>query len=84
MFEEDAVTRMEELGHSFFVFVNAEDERIAILDRRSEGDYGLIEPCPRQQYVRFGASSEERGIRVALQVSTKSSIRRICSARLSL
>jgi putative sigma-54 modulation protein len=27
MFEEDAVARMEELGHSFFVFVNAENER---------------------------------------------------------
>jgi putative sigma-54 modulation protein len=44
MFEEDAVSRMEELGHSFFVFVNAEDERIAVLYRRRDGDYGLIEP----------------------------------------
>ena len=35
MFEEDAVARMEELGHSFFVFVNAENERVAILYRRS-------------------------------------------------
>jgi putative sigma-54 modulation protein len=31
MFEEDAVTRMEELGHAFFVFVNAENERVAVL-----------------------------------------------------
>lgn len=45
MFEEDAVARMEELGHSFFVFVNAENERIAILYRRDDGDYGLIEPA---------------------------------------
>ena len=30
---------MEELGHSFFVFVNAENERIAVLYRRDDGDY---------------------------------------------
>jgi putative sigma-54 modulation protein len=54
MFEEDAVTRMEELGHSFFVFVNAEDERIAILYRRSEGDYGLIEPVLGGTYTKGG------------------------------
>jgi putative sigma-54 modulation protein len=44
MFEEDAVDRMEELEHSFFVFVNAETERVAVLYRRTDGDYGLIEP----------------------------------------
>jgi ribosome hibernation promoting factor len=44
MFEEDAVTQMEELGHSFFVFVNAENERLAVLYRRRDGHYGLIEP----------------------------------------
>lgn len=44
MFEEDAVARMEELGHDFFVFVNAESERTAVLYRRRDGDYGLIEP----------------------------------------
>jgi len=44
MFEEDAVTQMEDLGHSFFVFVNAENERLAVLYRRRDGDYGLIEP----------------------------------------
>ena len=48
MFEEDAVSRMEELGHDFFVFVNAENERIAVLYRRSDGDYGLIEPDDRR------------------------------------
>ncbi len=44
MFEEDAAAEMEELGHSFFVFVNAENERVAILYRRDDGDLGLIEP----------------------------------------
>ena len=44
MFEEDAVARMEELGHSFFIFVNAESERVAVLYRRRDGAYGVIEP----------------------------------------
>jgi putative sigma-54 modulation protein len=51
MFEEDAIVRMEELGHSFFVFVNAENERVAILYRRTDGDYGLIEPAVGGQYT---------------------------------
>ena len=54
MFEEDAVARMEELGHSFFVFVNAENERVAILYRRSAGDYGLIEPVVGGGYTKGG------------------------------
>ncbi len=44
MFEEDALSRMEELGHTFFIFVNAENERVAVLYRRRDGRYGLIEP----------------------------------------
>jgi ribosome hibernation promoting factor len=44
MFEEDAVARMEELGHTFFLFVNAENERLAVLYRRRDGAYGMIEP----------------------------------------
>ena len=44
MFEEDAVARMEELGHAFFVFLNAENERICVVYRRRDGTYGLIEP----------------------------------------
>jgi len=51
MFEEDAVARMEELGHAFFVFVNAENERIGILYRRRDGRYGLIEPSIAGQYT---------------------------------
>jgi len=51
MFEEDAVARMEELGHAFFVFVNAENERLGILYRRRDGRYGLIEPSIPGQYT---------------------------------
>ena len=57
MFEEDAVARMEELGHSFFVFVNAENERLAVLYRRNDGDYGLIEPTVGGVYTEGGRLS---------------------------
>ena len=50
MFEEDAIARMEELGHSFFIFVNAESEQVAVLYRRNDGRYGLIEPDVRGSY----------------------------------
>ncbi|HJP89527.1 MAG TPA: ribosome-associated translation inhibitor RaiA [Candidatus Limnocylindrales bacterium] len=60
MFEEDAVARMEELGHSFFVFVNAENERVAILYRRREGDYGLIEPVVGGGYTKGGPPGRSR------------------------
>lgn len=51
MFEEDAIAAMEELGHSFFVFVNAENERIGVLYRRRDGQYGLIEPSVGGAYA---------------------------------
>ena len=44
MFEEDAITQMEELGHAFFVFLNAENERTCVVYKRRDGTYGLIEP----------------------------------------
>jgi putative sigma-54 modulation protein len=44
MFEEDAIAQMEELGHAFFVFLHAETEEVAVVYRRSDGSYGLIEP----------------------------------------
>ena len=44
MFEEDAITQMVELGHAFFVFLNAENDRICVVYTRRDGTYGLIEP----------------------------------------
>ena len=52
MFEEDAVSRMEELGHRFFVFVSAETEQVAILYKRDDGDFGLIEPVIGGDYTK--------------------------------
>jgi putative sigma-54 modulation protein len=60
MFEEDAVAQMEELGHSFFVFVNAENERLGVLYRRNDGDYGLIEPSVGGLYTT-GLERRARG-----------------------
>jgi putative sigma-54 modulation protein len=44
MFEEDAIAQMNELGHAFFVFLNAETDRISVLYARRDGTHGLIEP----------------------------------------
>ena len=44
MFPEDAIAQMEELGHAFFVFFSAETDAIAVIYRRHDGNYGLIEP----------------------------------------
>ncbi len=52
MFEEDAISQMEELGHRFFVYVSAETEQVAILYRRDDGDYGVIEPVIGGNYTK--------------------------------
>jgi len=54
MFEEDAAAAMEDLGHDFYVFVNAENERVAVLYRRKDGDFGLIEPMVGGDYSNRG------------------------------
>lgn len=41
---EEAVMQMELLGHSFFVFSNAETEEVNVVYKRKDGNYGLIEP----------------------------------------
>lgn len=43
---EEAILQMDLLGHSFFVFRNAQTDEINVLYRRRDGDYGLIEPEP--------------------------------------
>ena len=61
MFDEDAVAAMEELGHDFYVFVNAETERVAVLYRRRDGDYGVIEPMVGGEYAPRSKSSSKNG-----------------------
>ncbi|MFV0529188.1 MAG: ribosome hibernation-promoting factor, HPF/YfiA family [Lachnospiraceae bacterium] len=44
MYPEDACVQMELLGHSFFVFYNAETEQVNVVYKRKGNTYGLIEP----------------------------------------
>jgi putative sigma-54 modulation protein len=44
MTEDEALTQMDLLGHSFFVFQNAETNEVNVLYKRKDGNYGLIEP----------------------------------------
>ena len=41
---EDAIMQMEQLGHSFYLFDNAETGKVCVLYLRKDGDYGLLEP----------------------------------------
>ena len=41
---EEAVMEMELLGHNFFVFRSAETDDVAVVYKRKDGKYGLIEP----------------------------------------
>ncbi len=43
---DEAVNQMELLGHDFFLFLDADTEKLNLLYRRKDGNYGLIEPQP--------------------------------------
>jgi putative sigma-54 modulation protein len=40
---EEAVTRMEALGHDFFLYLDKEDDRISVVYIRRDGGYGVIQ-----------------------------------------
>lgn len=44
MYPDDACVQMELLGHSFYVFNNAETEEVNVVYKRKGNTYGLIEP----------------------------------------
>ena len=44
MYPEDACIQMELLGHSFYVFLNAETDEVNVVYKRKGNTYGLIEP----------------------------------------
>lgn len=44
MNEEEAVEQMELLGHSFFLFLNADNNKVNVVYKRSSGGYGILEP----------------------------------------
>lgn len=41
--EEEAIIEMEMLGHSFFVYRDADTNEICVLYKRKKGNYGIIE-----------------------------------------
>ena len=44
MTEAEAIEQMELLGHTFFLFQDADKESLAMLYRRGDGEYGMILP----------------------------------------
>lgn len=44
MVVDEAVLQMELIGHNFFVFQNADTNKINVVYKRKDGDYGLLEP----------------------------------------
>jgi putative sigma-54 modulation protein len=41
---EEAILQMNLLGHTFFMFSNAETNEVNVVYKRKDGNYGLIEP----------------------------------------
>lgn len=43
MFLEEAITQMNQLGHDFFLYLDAETDKVNVIYKRKKGNYGLIE-----------------------------------------
>jgi putative sigma-54 modulation protein len=43
MILDEAIMRMEMLSHSFFIYKDIDSERLAVVYKRNDGGYGLIE-----------------------------------------
>ena len=43
MDEEEAILEMNLLGHEFFVYKDMHTDKICVLYKRKDGNYGLIE-----------------------------------------
>ena len=43
MILDEAIMRMEMLSHSFFIYRDVDSEKLAVVYKRNEGGYGLIE-----------------------------------------
>lgn len=44
MHEEEAIEQLELLDHNFYMFMNAESQRVNVLYKRDNGGYGMLEP----------------------------------------
>src|SRR5574344_2453700 len=53
---DEAITRMEALGHTFFVYLDSDDEEISVAYKRFEGGYGVIQAenkLKQNPFIRF-------------------------------
>ena len=41
---DEAVLQMEMLGHSFLLYIDRETDKVCVVYKRKDGNYGLIEP----------------------------------------
>lgn len=41
---DEAILEMNMVNHSFFMFINADTDKISVVYRRADGNYGLLEP----------------------------------------
>lgn len=44
MSREEALLQMELVSHNFFVYNDSEEDRICVVYKRKDGDYGILEP----------------------------------------
>ncbi len=42
---DEAILQMEMLSHSFFIYKDIDSEKVAVVYKRNDGQYGLIEVC---------------------------------------
>ena len=40
---DEAITRMEALGHSFFLYLDEDDDEVSVAYKRLDGAYGVIQ-----------------------------------------
>lgn len=40
---DEAIARLEAIGHTFFLYLDEEDEKISVVYKREDGGYGLIQ-----------------------------------------
>ena len=43
MNEEEAILQMELLGHQFYMYKDSETNQVAVVYKRTDGNYGVIE-----------------------------------------
>ena len=44
MDSEEAILQMDLLGHNFFVYQDSDSNKVNVIYKRKDGDYGLLEP----------------------------------------